>query len=364
MTPSFSSRQSEIGDLSPLPEKHRSQMVEFLLRAGIDAQGLRVEAIQPEASARRYYRLHTDVTRILCHDPVGLAEGESSDFCQIATHLQKHSIPVPQILAIEAGAGLLLISDVGSTDLLAAEHSQPTEALTWLHEAVDLLVRLHAVPAVPPISTRFFDKDKFLFEIRYLEQALQFVEEQHALPTPFLSPELRFFLRSLCERLAQSNEWVLTHRDYHGRNILVSSAGELSLVDFQDARMGSPWYDLSSLLFDPYCAASRTRVFSGLARYTERSGRSPGDNANVFYAQALQRVFKALGNYLQLTFQAGMGHVYARSIPAALDQLELATQLGGFPDSVFLFIGDARRRLLPLVPKQNAIGGAASGTIP
>ena len=44
---------------------------------------------------------------------------------------------------------------------------------------------------------------------------------------------------------------MLCHRDYHSRNLMLR-AGELYIIDFQDARMGPDTYDLVSLLRDSY----------------------------------------------------------------------------------------------------------------
>ena len=43
------------------------------------------------------------------------------------------------------------------------------------------------------------------------------------------------------ELAKQSN--YFTHRDFHSRNIMQLNDGELALIDFQDARLGSPIYD-------------------------------------------------------------------------------------------------------------------------
>src|ERR1051325_4648213 len=56
--------------------------------------------------------------------------------------------------------------------------------------------------------------------------------------------------KSLCAELA-ARPRVLTHRDYHTRNLMVHD-GKLYIIDQQDARMGPASYDLASLLSDPY----------------------------------------------------------------------------------------------------------------
>ena len=316
------------------------------------SDGLHVFPIRPEASRRRYFRARppekpsrSDI--ILCHDPDLPEHGAQADFIVIAAYLRKQGIPVPEVLSSDIGAGLLLVSDAGDRDLRQSLTDDANPEI--LNAAIDLLVRLHAVEPPVPVRDRAFDREKLLFEIRFLEDALHDLEQTRRQP-PFLSPELRFFLRGLCGLLGEARPHVFTHRDYHSRNLLVSEDGRLTMVDFQDARMGLPWYDLASLLFDPYAEHSRVAVEDGFRRYCSGAGIGPAAHRNVFFAQALQRLFKALGTYIHLTFRGELSHIYGRSIAPALDRLELASHLGGFPDSVYLFVGDARRRLLPLIP--------------
>lgn len=307
--------------------------------------------VRPEASRRRYFRVRAaaaekTATAVLCYDPDLPAQGPTSDFLVIAQQLEAARIPVPERLGIDTDSGLLLLSDAGEHDL---QHVlRRGEGAGLLPRAVDLLVDLHSIKAQVPVAARSFDGERLASEIRFLEDALRHVEETFR-QTPFFSPEVRFFLRGLCELLGRSGPHVFTHRDFHSRNLMVSTEGRLTVIDFQDARMGLPWYDLSSLLFDPYADHSQATIAEGLTRYCLATDRTGKDHGNLFHAQALQRLFKALGTYVHLTFRGGLAGIYGKSIAPALDRLELATQLGGFPDSIFLFVGDARRRLLPLI---------------
>jgi len=118
-----------------------------------------------------------------------------------------------------------------------------------------------------------------------------------------------------------AHPFVLCHRDYHARNLMVvpatSGGSELAVIDFQDARQGPRAYDLVSLLNDSYVAHTPELV-SGM---TERFERGVGVAVSREYdACALQRNLKALG-----TFGYQIGHrdndVYERYLEGTLQMV-------------------------------------------
>lgn len=62
---------------------------------------------------------------------------------------------------------------------------------------------------------------------------------------------LRREFEAITETLVQPEHFVLNHRDFHSRNIMIRN-GKPVLIDFQDARMGLPQYDAVSLIRDSY----------------------------------------------------------------------------------------------------------------
>ena len=76
---------------------------------------------------------------------------------------------------------------------------------------------------------------------------------------------------------------VLCHRDYHSRNLMWRD-GRLSIIDFQDARLGPDTYDLASLLRDSYVDLPEQAV-DELHRLLPRAagpvGRAPTSSARA-----------------------------------------------------------------------------------
>src|SRR5262245_42543767 len=61
------------------------------------------------------------------------------------------------------------------------------------------------------------------------------------------SEAIKLDLQAIAAELA-ARPRTLTHRDYHGMNLMVDAWGALRIIDHQDARMGPATYDLVPLL--------------------------------------------------------------------------------------------------------------------
>lgn len=109
--------------------------------------------------------------------------------------------------------------------------------------------------------------------------------------------------QEICRVLAAEPK-VLTHRDFHSRNVMVLPQGpEFVMIDFQDARMGPAQYDLVSLLRDSYYQLEETQVQRLLSYYVVRfeaiSGKALSRERfqEVFDYMTIQRNFKAIGSF-------------------------------------------------------------------
>ena len=130
------------------------------------------------------------------------------------------------------------------------------------------------------------------------------------------------FARLLDNNLAQQRVYV--HRDYHSRNLMVTSPNP-GILDFQDAVYGPITYDLVSLLKDAYISWDEERVLDWAIRYWEkaRSARLPvpADFAEFyrdFEWMGMQRHLKVLGIFARLCHRDGKT-AYVRDMPLVLD---------------------------------------------
>jgi hypothetical protein len=109
--------------------------------------------------------------------------------------------------------------------------------------------------------------------------------------------------------------------------------GEPFLIDFQGMRFGSPFYDLGSLLCDPYVEFSDNHRIDLLLHYYELSEQNLTweDFQKTFWEASAQRLMQALGAYGFLGRKKGLKS-FLDHIPAGLRNLyHAASQVATLP---------------------------------
>ncbi len=313
----------------------------FLAQAGLGQAERR--HMQGDASTRSYERLTIDTnTYILMNSPrrpdgpivrdgkpysaiAHLAENVTP-FIAMALALRGHGLSAPAIVAADRDAGLLALEDLGTELVVAGTPPAPIEARYEV--AVDLLAALHRRPlpdtlAVEPgVEYRLppYDLEALLIEVELLPDwylPKLGVRISDAKRDVYLA-----LWRDALLPVAESPPtWVL--RDYHSPNLLWlpnrKGNARIGLLDFQDAVMGSPAYDLASLLQDARVDVPELMEISLLSRYTRaRLTVDPGFDAPAFaraYATlAAQRASKILGIFARLEKRDGKPQ-YLRHLP-------------------------------------------------
>jgi aminoglycoside/choline kinase family phosphotransferase len=122
-----------------------------------------------------------------------------------------------------------------------------------------------------------------------------------------------------------AQEKVYVHRDYHSRNLMVTSRNNPGVIDFQDAVYGPITYDASSLWRDAYIAWPEERVIDWVIKFWEE-GRKVGlpmpNDFGQFYRDfewmGLQRHLKILGIFARLFYRDSKDG-YLKDIPLVLE---------------------------------------------
>jgi aminoglycoside/choline kinase family phosphotransferase len=171
-------------------------------------------------------------------------------FVRVARHLQALGLSAPAIIAADDEAGLALVEDLGEdtfTRLLAAGVDEA--ALYAL--AVDALVVLHRAKA-PDWAPRWDDAAMATATAATLLDWWWPATFGTAAPAPVTAA----FHAAAAAMLAPfaADTPVLALRDFHVDNLLRlpgrTGAAACGLLDFQDAGVGHPAYDLASLIED------------------------------------------------------------------------------------------------------------------
>ncbi|MDD5645272.1 MAG: phosphotransferase [bacterium] len=222
-------------------------------------------------------------------------------FIAINKFFLENSIRVPEIRDIDYDSGVIYLSDCGDISMeKLLSGLRPEEYRKPYEKCIDELIKIHNIQepsSCPVISGSFFDFDKLMRELDFfLEHTVRNfmgvnMDKQD-------SSSLKYLFSRICSILEKEPR-VVTHRDYHSRNIFFSK-GEVFILDFQDARMGPRQYDLCSLLKDSYSELPEQTV-RGLIRYYLDKSRCPcpdiGRFTRIFYIMAFQRNLKAAGTF-------------------------------------------------------------------
>jgi aminoglycoside/choline kinase family phosphotransferase len=296
------------------------------LLAGIsELEGAGIERLVGDASNRAYFRiaLGNDESRIVALLPEAF-ETASLPFLNVARLLGEIPVRIPEVIHVAGEQGALVLEDLGDDILQDVVEGETLERKTALYqEAIDIAARL-VLRGAELASERFvpyqiaFDPKKFMWELDFFRK--HFLEGLRGCVLEASEREgLDAAFQSLSAELC-AHTFVLCHRDYHARNLMVvpgafGRLGQLAVIDFQDARQGPRAYDLVSLLNDSYVA--HTPEFVG--EMTERFERAVGvDVSEEYDPAALQRNLKALG-----TFGYQIGHrdndVYERYLEGTLE---------------------------------------------
>ncbi len=285
----------------------------FLSRAGWAAAHRK--ALAGDASNRRYERLthpESGRTAILMDAPSDRGE-DVRPFVRIARFLRGAGLSAPEIIATDAENGFLLLEDLGD-DLFARVIPRRPRLEPLLYEtATDVLIALHRV--TPP------DLDTYDPPLMAELAALAFDRYRTGItgqpdPTP-----RRAFVAAfgpLLEAATKGVTPVLIQRDYHAENLLWlprrSGIARVGLLDFQDAMLGHPAYDLVSLLQDARRDVPGTIEKHMIARYAERTGRDRDEMETACAVLGAQRNLRILGVFARLSLDNGKPH-YVDLIP-------------------------------------------------
>lgn len=289
--------------------------VEHALPAHTKLSGsLKLKPLAGDAGFRRYYRLNTLPSLIAVDSPP--SKEKNPEFIKISLYLQSREVRTPTIYAVNFQKGYMLLEDFGKR-LFQDQLSADNQSMLY-HKAESVLLQIQDCPADASLFGDF-DRDKLLEQLALFER--WFVSELLELK---ISKDDKAMLNQLFELLidnALQQPQVLVHTDYHCRNLMLTDAEQLGVIDFQDAMCGPITYDLVSLLKDCYVCWPREWVEERALNYKRRleveQGHSLGDNRQFlrwFDLTGLQRHIKVLGIFARLALRDNK-KAYLNDIP-------------------------------------------------
>lgn len=252
-----------------------------------------------DAGFRRYARLAGGPRPALLMDAP--PPEDVGPYLRIGAHLRAAGLSAPEVIAADPGRGLLLIEDLGAAthaDLLdAGADPAPLYA-----EAAEALAALHAVP--PPDGLPAWDAAAMA-----RATAATFLDWWW--PAAFGGPagdgirrDLPAALHAVLGPFAGGARGFV-HRDYFPANLLRLPDREgprrTGIIDFQDAGLGHPAYDLLSLIEDARRDVPPAARESALRAY--RARRAVPDLEAALAAHGAQRHLRIAALWVRLALR-------------------------------------------------------------
>jgi aminoglycoside/choline kinase family phosphotransferase len=300
-----------------------------------ESVSIEISPMEGRGSDRSFSRLRWDFNHsaILIHyDPERV---ENSCYADIAVFLHNINIPVPQLIRHDSVRCLILIEDLGDKDLWSLRKIPWETRRTLYQKTLAIAHRLHSFPEKDFPSARVslmedFGPGLYRWEQDYFREHL--VRGVCGINLePSFEEELEEDLSALAARLSEIRR-SLVHRDLQSRNVMIRD-GEPYLIDFQGMRFGTPFYDLGSLLCDPYVEFDGDQRTDLLLYYYNLSKQDLGweDFQKMFWEASAQRLMQALGAYGFLGLKKGL-KAFLEHIPAGLQHLLfVASQISSLP---------------------------------
>lgn len=242
-----------------------------------------------------------------------LAGPNLNAFVAIANALRLTGLSAPEIYAADTEQGFALIEDLGD-DLYARIIEKGADETTLYEAAVDALTLLHAAQPAPPQSPQYtmlsYDRTALEAEAGLLIEWCWPHRKNAPAPADIVAAYESAWAGVL-EQVSSPSQIVL--RDYHAENLLWlpkrDGPRRAGIIDFQDGLIGSPAYDLVSLLEDARRDVSLDLAEAMIARYIADRKAQDGFDEDAFHRDyavlAAQRNAKILGIFARLVKRDG-----------------------------------------------------------
>lgn len=281
--------------------------------------------LRADASFRRYFRAQRDGVSVVIMDAPPEREA-TEPFVRIARLLKDLGLRPPRVLEHDPESGFVLLEDLGDRTFTQALAEEVDEWPLY-RRALDTLATLHQRwpdqgrrDDIPP-----YDRERLLAET--------------ALYADWYWPRLHGETMSGPVRAEFDAAWhqvldalpplphTLVLRDFHVDNLMLPPGDEqaCALLDFQDAVIGSPAYDVVSLLEDARRDVSTDTVARGLEHYLSMTDTPNASFMAHYRVLGVQRTVKILGIFVRLAERDGKPR-YLEHLPRLHRLLEQGLQ--------------------------------------
>lgn len=322
------------------------------VREWLAAQGLAAhthwEMAGKAGSGRGYYRVRLGEKSYVLQQS-GPEDRDFHRFVEYGRLMHSAGLPVPEIYAVSDTVYQVLMEDLGPQrlwDVVVGPGDQLGRAAYWYPRVLAALVSWQEHSAsvfngCKELADRLFDRAALEWETAYFRD--NYLMAHCGMET--VPAEVEAFFQTLAS-VADCQPRVLMHRDFQSQNIMVvPPGGRIAFVDFQGARNGSVYYDVASLLWDPYVMlpVGLVRDLFGLwlRAHPVLSAVDPREAWKEFLVASLQRIMQAMGAYCFLSRVRGIAAFAAHIEPGRARLQEVlslyAESVGPVPEALWQY---------------------------
>ena len=213
----------------------------IILSKQCNFHAVKASSLKQEASGREYWRIidADNNSMVLCYlEP---SRGDHSNFIAISEELIKNNISCSKIVHHNEVLGVTIQNDLGDGDLLSVLDEDNKFEL--LKSSLRMLSEIQ--------NSKIDNINRFTNE--------ELVEQMNLFKDIFCSDFLNVNVDSSIDNLITTTSnslfehpWVNCHFDFERRNLILDNNNELTVIDFQDMRIGPIGIDLAGILVDHY----------------------------------------------------------------------------------------------------------------
>ena len=290
--------------------------IQKFLNDHLGTKNFELVPLKKGGSDRIFFRvsLQHETSFIFMH--YGDEVAENAHWAGINRFMASLGINVPRIITQDVPRHFILLEDLGDVDLWSQRFMRWEERREYYFRALTQIYRLHSsdlksLPADLQLSESYgprlykWEHDYFLENLVWEVCKIKLTSAD--------AEKLNKELDMLSARL-QKIEPCLIHRDFQSQNIMIKNERPV-LIDFQGMRKGCLFYDLGSLICDPYVTFEDEERNELLDFYYELLNPSYSRDEFVqnFWMGSVQRLSQALGAYgflgLKKHKPAFLGHI-------------------------------------------------------
>lgn len=256
----------------PLPGDASTRRYERLVRADGSTYMLMDQAPALESQPCRLHETESERRLSGYNAMARLAAGRIEAFVAAAHYLRAQGLSAPEIIEVDAAAGLLISEDLGD-DLFAALIAKGQDETPLYLSAIEAQARLHELspPDVLDGGWPLLSYDNLALKTGadlFIDWYPKF--DHRASVNETAAVEWEALWAPLRQR-AEVGASVFVHRDYHAENLMWlpqrEGVARVGMIDFQDALRAHPSWDLLSLLQDARRDVSPELEATCLAHY-------------------------------------------------------------------------------------------------